>query len=134
MGYLENECSQTSQKTGGHIPINIPDGNGGYASYYIDPADLLQESNSLLVSNTNSYTLAVLANSWIGRGIVKAVSGTPTVKIGSTPGGEDYLPSQVVTNQLFEINTYFEDAASIYFTISGGYINIRIIDLIANAV
>jgi hypothetical protein len=133
MGFLETECSQTSVKSGGHIPINIPEG-GDFKSYFILADDLTQSSNSLLVLNKNSYTLAVLENSWVGRGIVRAVSGSPTVKIGSTAGGEDYLPSQVVTNQLFEINTYFESTANIYFTISGGYINIRIIDLIPNCV
>jgi hypothetical protein len=132
MGFLEQECSQTSNKTGGHIPINLYIG-GVWTSYYIDPADLLQDNNTILLTGKGNYTQAIQANSFIKNIYLKAVSGTPIVYIGISPGSNDVLESQTVTFQPINTDQYFANAGNLYFTVTGGTINIRI-ELIPNFV
>lgn len=89
------------------VPIKLPGVSGNVSQ--------------LLTGNTFLSTLEV------GK-----VSGTPILKVGTTPGGEDLLPSVEIVN-FMQSNTqlYCATSQTIYFTLSGGTINIRL-DIINN--
>lgn len=56
--------------------------------------------------------------------------GTPTVAIGSEGGGTDIFDTaEITTFALVSYNEYFYDAANIYFTISGGSVDIAIFQM-----
>lgn len=76
--------------------------------------------------NVNT-TLAILANAFIEYIAISAISGNPTIKIGTTPNGADIVPATAVGNfNLTQLQQYFLNAATLYITISGGgTVNIR---------
>lgn len=63
---------------------------------------------------------------------VGKVSGTPLLKVGTTPGGEELLPEIEIANFMqSNAQLYCATSQTIYFTLSGGVVNIRL-DIINN--
>jgi hypothetical protein len=70
---------------------------------------------------------AIAANTFVEDISISATSGSPTLSIGTTPGGTDLLPATLVGNSLIiTAQLYFQNNGNIYFTLSGGVISYRI--------
>lgn len=84
---------------------------------------------------TGNTTIAIPANSNILDMAIVAASGTPTIRIGTTPNGEEIMEDTVITSipTPIVVNQYFGGAGTLYITFSSGVgaINIRM-DIIYN--
>lgn len=81
------------------------------------------------VNRSAPFTHTVAANSKIEAIDCRAISGSPVIKAGTTVGGEELFPEISVTigedsNNL--IMKSFQNETIVYFTISGGSLNITI--------
>jgi len=83
---------------------------------------------------TGNYTQAIPANSFLLSGAAKLVSGSVSIKMGTTAGGDDLFPLTALSSSLVPavFQQYFASAGNIYITFTGtGSINIRF-DVISN--
>lgn len=79
-----------------------------------------------------SFFTNIPANSFIPFIFITALSGNPSVNIGLTPDGGEILPTYPVSPYLpVQAQQYFPTDGDLYFTITGGEVNIRI-DVIYN--
>jgi hypothetical protein len=84
------------------------------------------------IENTGAnQTVSIAANTYIESIALGFVSGSPTISIGTTPGGTDILNAQELnntTNWSYIVQQQKPSASSysLYFTISGGNVNIRV--------
>jgi hypothetical protein len=135
MGSPLSSRSITTTKTGGRIYINMPNGLGGWLTKQIDVTNLLAGvgSNALkLYNQTLGFSQAIGANSMVTGLFFTIVSGTPSVAVGTTVGGTDILESTLITGDMsVAIQQYFAANGYIYFTSSGGNVDVRI-DLISD--
>lgn len=119
----------TSDKTGGFVHIILPSG-GNFLSYQIAVTDLLKGSvtGSAFLSNvTGAQTVIPGDNVYVSSIFVKKISGTPSIKIGTTVGGVDILPVTLITDfQVIHIERLFATSDILYFTITSGNVNIRV--------
>jgi hypothetical protein len=83
-----------------------------------------------LPASTGNPEAAIPANSLVTMILMRptpGASGTPTVSIGSTGGGTDIFDATAITTfAIVNYNEYFYDGANIYFTITGGTVDIVI--------
>lgn len=82
-------------------------------------------------SNTNQ---ALGSNVFLSRITVTRISGGATLRIGTTPNGQDLLSDTVISGFMpIQEDMYFAAVSTIYFTFSGsaGTINVRM-DIIPN--
>jgi hypothetical protein len=57
---------------------------------------------------------------------MSATAGTPTIRIGTTPNGEEICPDvQPGAFQSVIVQQYFSAGITLYITLSGGTVNIR---------
>jgi hypothetical protein len=57
---------------------------------------------------------------------ISATAGTPTIRIGTTPNGEEICPDvQPGSFQPVVVQQYFASGVTLYITLSGGTVNIR---------
>jgi hypothetical protein len=57
---------------------------------------------------------------------ISATVGTPTIRIGTTPNGEEICPDvQPGAFQSVIVQQYFASGTTLYITMSGGTVNIR---------
>ena len=67
------------------------------------------------------------ANTYLSSIFILGVSGTPTIRIGTTPNGQELCPDiQPVGSNEISIQQYFSAGATIYITLSGGVCSLRI--------
>jgi hypothetical protein len=72
-------------------------------------------------------TQAINANTFIQSISLSATSGTPTIRIGTTANGTDVmLDTKPGSFTQTTIQRYFSAAATLYITVTGGTVNIRI--------
>lgn len=122
----------TNQIAGGHLGINLPDNTSptGFRTFKIRSTDLLGGSGIVpikMLNVGNNQSWVAPADSWVNKFSFKTISGSPTIKVGSAPNGNDILDVTNIGILLpFEMNEYCENQTTFYFTISGGTINIRI--------
>lgn len=121
----------TANKLGGYIPINIPVGGGLYETRMISVSNLVSSGGNegITLSNvTGSNKVLLDANLYLYQIVCKIQTGTPSIKIGTTLGGNDVLDTvDVSTPVLRQLFDYFTSTStSIYITITGGYISLRL--------
>ncbi len=81
---------------------------------------------------SSNVDVIIPANTFIPFIFLTAVSGNPIVNIGLTPDGGEILPTYAISPFLpVQAQQYFLGAGNLYFTITGGEVNIRI-DVIYN--
>lgn len=69
---------------------------------------------------------AIPVNTYVNGAFISTVSGNPTVRIGTTPNGQDICPDvQPGSLQPVLVQQYFSGGVTLYITISGGTVNIR---------
>lgn len=78
------------------------------------------------LNNTGAQAQAILANSFVEKISVSIASGSPTIKAGTTVGGNDIFDSLTPPEIGIVTDLYFPTSGSIYFTITGGNVNIQI--------
>lgn len=120
-----------SIKTGGYVHIILPAITPGeFNSYRIPVASLLAgEVNTPITQTgvTGNITQAIAANTFIQRISLFHAGGTPTVRVGTTPNGEQILPDTLITDFIpipYDVHT--SAGMTLYFTINSGSIDIRI--------
>lgn len=130
MGQTLPERDITSDKAGGQIPINKPKVGGGWKTYRINVTDLLAGTGSQPIqrlNKTGNDSQAIASNSFVNQISILPVSGTPTIKIGTSPNGNQIADTFAIGNFApVTVQLYFPDAGTIYFVITDGSVNIRI--------
>lgn len=124
-----SDRTATSNKTGGYIHIILPDGEGLFTSYKISEADFLKGAGTealILPNLTGSKLVAMVDNVYVSQISLKLYSGTPFVKIGLSAGGDDLMPETAIDFNQVKVESLFSASDIIYFTITGGNVNIRI--------
>ena len=123
----------TTDPTAGFMYIIKPDGGGGWESFQIAHSNVTTTGQVILIDkeiNKNSnFTKAFDSGTKLLSVDFAHVSGSPKIKLGTTPGGSelslaelpvpsgDYLPVQV--------NKSFSGITTIYISISGGTVNVN---------
>lgn len=113
-----------------YTPIN--DGDSGL-TVRTNLNSMLQElynnlPSVIAIKNANVNTNQVIAaNSKVTTIDLAGVGGAPTVRIGLTPNGQEILPDTQIGNLQPVVPDYYSaNGDTLYFTISGGVVNIRI--------
>lgn len=119
-----------SDPTGGYFYIIVPDG-GDWDGVPIAASDVI--SSSLFevdkdVNKSADYTVAFDAGTKLFSIDFQHQSGSPLIKVGTTPGGDEISLSQipVPTDDFITIDgTIFKINTTIYISISGGVVNVN---------
>lgn len=97
-------------------------------SYVLSGASLLSITKQ--TGKTADTTFAIDANTKLLSIDFKITSGTPTIKAGTSSGGEELIYEETLTaNAMREAIHYFEAAGTVYIAISGGTVSINIVTL-----
>ena len=76
-----------------------------------------------------SFTHAILANQKLEAIDLRLISSSPVVRIGTTVGGDEIMSDRELVSGQDDnniIGTSFQDATTLYITISGGSCNITL--------
>ena len=108
---------------------------------------VLSNANQFLLNQTGAVSVSIAAGTYVDRimfswnpqkfldnsiplntgGTIPIINLTPQVQCGSTAGGSDLLPlTNICDGWLWFVNKYFANATTLYFTISGSSINMKI--------
>lgn len=69
----------------------------------------------------------IAANTFVQDIFISASAGTPLLRIGTTPNGTDIMPDTTPGSfAQVSVQEYFASLTTLYITISGGTVNIRI--------
>lgn len=78
-----------------------------------------------ITSTTGAGSTAVTSNSMLEWVAIKKISGTPSVKLGTTAGGDDIMETELITDvTTMSLDNYLESGSSIHRTVTGGVVNI----------
>lgn len=83
---------------------------------------------------SGNLSQAILANTYVVDMQIRPLSGTPTLRVGLTPNGQEIMVDTVINDaQPVVIQLYFSTAGLLYFTWTSGIgqVNIRI-NIISN--
>jgi hypothetical protein len=92
-----------------------------YCRFTIDRSPGVNNSIPIIQHNkTVAYSYVFDSDTFVEWAFVKKVSGTASVKIGTTIGGDElYFDMEINTIQPFKLEHIFLTGESIYFTITG---------------
>ncbi|MDH4127178.1 MAG: hypothetical protein OEV44_00380 [Spirochaetota bacterium] len=133
-----SQLTETAITSGGYYETSIPDGIGGWLSRKISNSNLFAVVNTYIAQSTQTakeknkstnFTKAFGADVAIDGIDFIWVSGTPSVKVGTAPDGNDIISGRTPTGGNASRNLlseYFENATTLYFTITSGIIDIII--------
>lgn len=94
-----------------------------------DAITVLQNNSNKVIAKAQAadYTVTQNADSLIDHIYFRYVSGTPTVKVGTTLAADDVVSEQLVTDAyLNDISEYTETSRTLYISISGGSVDVVI--------
>jgi hypothetical protein len=75
---------------------------------------------------SGNFQQLISGNAYLNAVYISKTFGTPTIRIGTTPNGEEICPDiQPGDFQSVIVQQYFSGGASLYITLSGGRVNIR---------
>lgn len=132
----------TTTTTGGYCYIILPDGVGGWVSHKITIANLIKTATDAITALTTQvggftltkyenkstgFSITLAANTFIDKILLRYISGTPLVKIGTTVGGTEILEeAEVESGQDLTIlvTTSYSSETVYYITITGGVVNL----------
>lgn len=142
-----SELTSTTTTSGSYYETSIPDGAGGWFSRKILHSNILASVTSLIstintyisqatqttrhASKTANFTQIMGSDVKLESIDFIYVSGTTTVKVGTSLGANDVISGRTITstnNSLNIISDYFAGATTLYFTLTGG----GTIDVITN--
>ena len=125
----------THDRTDGFISMIHQNIDLSWSELVISTSDLIMGLGNppLILTNViGDVSVSIPENSYIQNFFIKPLTGTPSIRIGTTVGGNDILDDILI--DIFLIQKYeelYNSSDSIYFTISGGKVNIRV-DLITS--
>ena len=80
-----------------------------------------------ITGQSGIFTVNISANTWVEKIVIWTQTGTPDITIGTTSGGNDICDTTQISTYLpILVQQYFNNATTLYFTNSGGNINLRI--------
>lgn len=116
--------------------INILNGQSGLDvrtslnSMFTELYNAIAPKTEIPGASTNQE-ISILENTYVAKIFMRMTpgsSGTPNVTIGTTGGGDDVFPaSDIPTFAEVDYSEYFLDSANLYFTITGGTVDIVLI-------
>ena len=80
------------------------------------------------LNKTGDFTLLIYANTYIYQIFANILLGTPSIKIGTTLGGEEIVPLTLVSNSILPIvsgTNYFATTTTLYISVVTGSVNLR---------
>jgi hypothetical protein len=80
----------------------------------------------ILSNRTGNISQAILAKTNISKMYFGVASGTPSLKVGTAPNGFDIFDVISCPTEPMLVELFFPSATTLYFTITGGNINIQI--------
>lgn len=135
-----SQLTQTAITAGCIIEISIPDGGGGWLSRKIDYSDFLATLNTYTSqsiqtskdkSKSAAFTKVFNADTKIESIDFVWVSGSSVIiTVGTAALGTDIISTRTITsiknsfNPLADARTYFTGSTTLYFTISGGAVDV----------
>lgn len=98
-------------------------------SYVLSGGSLLKITKQ--TGKSADTTFSVDANTKLLSIDFKVTSGTPTIKVGTSSGGDDLIYEETLTQSAMrEAIHYFDSVGTIYIAISGGTVSINVVTLI----
>ena len=115
--------------SGGFVHIILPDGGSpsGFASWRIAIPDLLGIVKEKFANKSANFTEVLDADVLVTRIDFLFVTGTPVVKVGTTLGGNDVISGRTLStikDSTNPLSKYFKTSKTLYFTITGGTVDI----------
>jgi hypothetical protein len=124
-----SEVTTTTASTGGYLHIIKPSG-GGFESHKISVDDLIgtaQTTNVIFRNQFAPFLFNFIGATFTPTIYTKKITGSPSLKIGTTLGGDDLLPLTPLDDfNRIDLNYYNSANYTIYFTPSGGSLDLRI--------
>ncbi len=134
-----SDLTITALTAGGFIEISLPDGGGGWLSRRISHTNLVAVLTSFDTQSTqtikekskaSAFTTNLNADTKLESIDFIYVSGTSiSVKVGTSALGNDIISGRTITsskNSANSLSDYFPGATTLYFTITGGAVDIII--------
>lgn len=118
----------TGITTGGYIHIIIPDNNSitGFTSYRIAADNFIQTPVLKFLAKNSDFQVNLTANTYLSKILVRKQASSPNIKVGTTAGASDLVQLTSITDfHEFVISRHWNSSQTIYFTISGGSVDIR---------
>jgi hypothetical protein len=131
-----SQLIETFLTSGGLIDISIPDGGGGWLSRKITRenlykilADYIDQSIQTAKDKNKSSNFTKLLGSDVKLESIDFiwVSGTPNIKVGTSLGANDIISGRTPTSgnpSMNPLSDYFGSSTTLYFTITGGAVDI----------
>ena len=131
----------TTDPTDAELHIIKPIGGGLYESVRITLVNLLAGITSAIaainvilgagtltvkhLNQTGDFTQAIAINTKLESIDFKYLSGTPVIKVGTTPAGTEIINSLTLTSESASnlLDLIFDSAETLYFTLSGGAVD-----------
>jgi hypothetical protein len=125
-----SERDTTTIVAGGYIHIILPGVTPGiFNSYKISVTSLLSGVGNTPIEGvdlTGNINVPIAANTFVDKIFVFQAGGTPIVRIGLTPNGEEIMPDTTITDSQLVKPEQISQGVTLYFTINSGYIDYRI--------
>lgn len=134
-----SELDPTTTVSGSYMEISIPDGAGGWISKKILHSNVIaslitqittlqnfqnQSTQTIKIKSKSANFTQILGSDVMIESIdLIYVSGSTTVKVGSTSGANDIISGRTITsvkNSTNSLSDYFASATTLYFTLTGG--------------
>ncbi len=117
--------------TGGYLYIIVPDGGGGWDGVPIAAADIVSSQLFTITKEVNKsadFTIAFDAGTKLFQIDFQQQTGSPKIKVGTTPGGDEISLAEIpipsgevipIDGKTFSINT------TVYIAVTGGAVNVN---------
>lgn len=123
----------TTVTEGGYVHIIIPSGSpSGFSSYRIAIPELIGQTKTKYAAQAADFTVDLDADTLVERIDFFFVTGSPVVKVGTVITENQIISGRTITtvknslNRLGDAKSYFKLAQTLYFTITGGTIDVII--------
>lgn len=89
------------------------------------------QMNVLKSTNKSAnFTALLAANTKVLAVDFKIVSGTPTIKVGTSNGGEEIIYQETISaNAMRAVSEYFSVETTLYISVSGGVVDVNILTI-----
>lgn len=124
-----SERVETFIRKNGFIHIILPDGGGGYNSWKIAPSYITGLFKERFADQSADFTVNLDADTKMEDIDFIWKASAPVVKVGTTLAGKDIISGRTLSsikNSTNPLSDYFKTAKTLYFTITGGTVDVII--------
>lgn len=122
--------SITTIVTGGFVHIILPAATpSGFASWRIAIDDLIGSTKERHAAQAANFTIDLDADTLLTSIDLLFVTGTPVIKVGTALSTNDIISGRTLSvskNSLNILRDYFKNATTLYFTITGGTVDVLV--------